>query len=79
MDMKGRVLLLGGNGMVGRNILSNEHCNRWEFLSPKSKDLNLVDFDRFSTNLQHLPRDMAVFALPAPPGPPLGAEGSILK
>jgi len=45
MDMKGRVLLLGGNGMVGRNILSNEHCDRWEFLSPKSKDLNLVDFE----------------------------------
>ena len=45
MYMKGRVLLLGGNGMVGRNILSIANGSRWDFLSPKSKDLNLVDFE----------------------------------
>jgi len=43
--MRGRVLLLGGSGMVGRNILSKAEECEWEFLSPSSKDLDLTEFD----------------------------------
>ena len=43
--MKGRVLLLGGTGMIGRNILSKVEESGWEFLSPSSKDLDLTEFD----------------------------------
>lgn len=38
-----KILLTGANGMVGKNILENEHSKRFKFLTPKSSELNLCD------------------------------------
>ena len=43
--MNGKVLLLGGSGMIGRNILSKVEDSGWEFFSPSSKDLDLTYFE----------------------------------
>ena len=41
---KNTVLLTGGSGMVGRNILSHPASLEWNILSPSSKELNLTDY-----------------------------------
>lgn len=38
-----KILLTGGSGMVGRNILEHEHLNCHKIIAPTSKDLNLLD------------------------------------
>jgi len=39
-----KILLTGGNGMVGRTILDHQKNSCWEFLSPRSSVLDLTDF-----------------------------------
>lgn len=41
---KERILLVGGWGMVGRNLLEHPAINNFEVLTPTSKELNLCDF-----------------------------------
>ena len=41
---KPRVLLTGGRGMVGRNILEHPLAGQWEFIAPSSHELDLTDF-----------------------------------
>lgn len=41
---KPRILLTGGGGMVGRNILEHPKAVNWEFIAPTSKELDLTDF-----------------------------------
>ena len=43
--MKKRILLTGGNGMVGRNILSHTLSEKWSFFSPSSAELDLTNYD----------------------------------
>lgn len=38
-----RILLTGGNGLVGRNILENKEFRTFEILAPSSADINLLD------------------------------------
>ena len=38
-----RILLTGGSGMVGRNLLEHTTAADFEFLKPSSRDLNLLD------------------------------------
>jgi len=38
-----KILLTGGSGMVGRNILENEKANNYEIIAPASAKLNLLD------------------------------------
>ncbi len=45
MNFRGKVLLTGGNGMVGRNILDHPSSAKWDFFSPSSKELDLTNFD----------------------------------
>jgi GDP-L-fucose synthase len=39
------VLLTGGGGMVGRNILEHPDAADWRFIAPSSRTLDLTDFD----------------------------------
>lgn len=50
-DVKGSlkkksILLTGGSGFIGRNILESKISEKYDVVSPSSKDLNLLD-DRF--------------------------------
>ncbi len=38
-----RILLTGGSGMVGKNILEHEFSSKYEIFAPSSKELNLLD------------------------------------
>ncbi|MEQ9692946.1 GDP-L-fucose synthase [Shimia sp. SDUM112013] len=40
---KGTLLLTGGSGMVGRNILEHPLATDWEVLAPTSRELDLTD------------------------------------
>ncbi|WCD82143.1 NAD-dependent epimerase/dehydratase family protein [Pseudomonas sp. TUM22785] len=40
-----RVLITGGSGMVGRNLLEHTASNRFSIIAPSSQELNLYDFD----------------------------------
>lgn len=44
MDQR-TVLLTGGGGMVGRNILEHAEAADWTFVAPTSQALDLTDFD----------------------------------
>ncbi len=44
MGNKPLVLITGGRGMVGRNILEHPMAEHYDFLSPTSVDLDLCDF-----------------------------------
>lgn len=39
------ILLTGGSGMVGKNILENSKKYKYNFLSPSSKEMDLLDYD----------------------------------
>lgn len=41
---KARILLTGGRGMVGRNILEHPLAGQWEFIAPSSYELDLTNF-----------------------------------
>ncbi len=44
--MKKKILLTGGSGMIGSNIVNNELANNYEILFPTSKELNLLDYKK---------------------------------
>ena len=51
--MKKIIYLSGGNGMVGRNIIDHIEAKNYTILSPKSSDLNLLNYNEtknFITN-----------------------------
>lgn len=57
-----KILLTGANGMVGRNILEVAKKHNYEFLSPSSSALNLLDADATHKYiLKHKP-DMIIHA-----------------
>jgi GDP-L-fucose synthase len=41
----GKLLLTGGGGMVGRNLLEQPGASSWQILAPSSKELDLTDFE----------------------------------
>lgn len=41
---KPRILLTGGRGMVGQNILEHPKAGDWDFVAPSSRELDLTDF-----------------------------------
>lgn len=47
-----KILLTGGNGMVGQNILENANLKKYTFLSPSSKELDLLDYDVVSSYIK---------------------------
>lgn len=41
---KQRILLTGGRGMVGQNILEHPQADQWTFIAPTSQELDLTDY-----------------------------------
>lgn len=44
MSMRGKLLVTGGGGMVGRNILEHSLTREWEVRAPDRRELDLADF-----------------------------------
>ncbi len=47
-----RILITGGNGMVGKNILEHQKASNYEILAPSSSELNLRNFDSVTNYIQ---------------------------
>lgn len=57
-----RILLTGGSGMVGGNLLEHPAIDEFELLAPRSSELDLLDYDAvLEYLLQHRP-DMVIHA-----------------
>ncbi len=59
---KKRILLTGGGGMVGRNLLEHPAISDFEVLAPRSADLDLCDFGAVEAYLQKHQPDMVIHA-----------------
>ena len=59
---KNTVLLTGGSGMVGRNILSHPASLEWNILSPSSKELNLTDYTATLNYIKKTKPDIIIHA-----------------
>lgn len=57
-----RVLLTGGSGMVGKNLLAHERPDNFEFIAPDSSKLNLLDFYQTEAFLKREKPDIIVHA-----------------
>ncbi len=57
-----RILLTGGGGMVGRNLLEHPSLDQFEVLAPGSRELDLRNFGSVQTYLQQHQPDMIVHA-----------------
>jgi len=57
-----RVLLTGGSGMVGRNILAHPLSAEFELLAPQHQELDLLDFNAVKTYLDHYKPHIIVHA-----------------
>jgi GDP-L-fucose synthase len=59
---KKRILLTGGGGMVGRNLLEHPAISDFEVLAPRSAELDLCDFGAVKTYLHKHQPDMVIHA-----------------
>lgn len=57
-----RILLTGGNGMVGRNILEHADISSWDVLAPTSQELDLRDFNATSLFIAKNQPDLIIHA-----------------
>jgi GDP-L-fucose synthase len=57
-----RILLTGGGGMVGRNVLEHQAIHEFDVLAPPSSELNLLDFREVQAYLQANKPDMVIHA-----------------
>jgi GDP-L-fucose synthase len=57
-----RVLLTGGGGMVGRNLLEHPAINDFEVLAPRRNELDLCDFGAVQSYLHKHQPDMVIHA-----------------
>ncbi len=57
-----KILLTGANGMVGKNILAVSTLHQHEFISPSSKELNLLDGVAVKNYLLKCKPDMIIHA-----------------
>ncbi|PIK14707.1 GDP-L-fucose synthase [Halobacteriovorax sp. JY17] len=55
-----KLLITGGSGMVGRNLLENTKIQENEVLSPKSSELNLLDIDSVKSYLDKNKPDVII-------------------
>ena len=60
--MKTKILLTGAGGMVGRNILEHPAIGDFEMLTPRSHELNLLDFNAVQAYLKQHQPDMVIHA-----------------
>lgn len=59
---KTRILLTGGGGMVGRNVLEHPAIGEFEVLAPRSGELNLLDFNAVQAYLYESQPDIVIHA-----------------
>lgn len=57
-----RILVTGGNGMVGKNILEHQKATNYEILAPSSSELNLRDFDSVNNYIKQNKPDIIIHA-----------------
>lgn len=57
-----RILITGGNGMVGKNILEHPKAANYEILAPSSSELNLRDFDSVTHYIAQNQPDIIIHA-----------------
>jgi GDP-L-fucose synthase len=55
-----KILLTGGSGMCGRNILEHHSAKKFDILSPSSSELNLLEKDKVKEYLQQNKPDFIV-------------------
>lgn len=60
--MKKKIYLSGGNGMVGRNIIDNNEARNYTILSPRSSDLDLLNYKDIKNFLADNKPDMIIHA-----------------
>lgn len=60
--MKQRILLSGANGLVGRNILEHPGKSDFEWLTPGSRELNLLDYPQVLNYFQKNKPDLVIHA-----------------
>ena len=60
--MKMKILLTGGSGMVGSNFLLNSFSEKYEILSPTSKELNLLDYNKVQNYIKLNKPDIVIHA-----------------
>ena len=49
--MAKKVLITGGSGMVGRNLLNHSDLSRYEIWAPRRTELNLFDQDAIKNSI----------------------------
>lgn len=57
-----KILLTGGSGMVGRNILEHSESLKYEILAPSRQELNLLDRDEVRHYFNAMQPDMIIHA-----------------
>jgi len=57
-----RILLTGGNGMVGKNLLEHSKAENYEILAPSSTELDLRDFVKVTKYIKENKPDIIIHA-----------------
>tara|TARA_B100001248_G_scaffold203844_1_gene158005 strand:+ start:146 stop:1096 length:951 start_codon:yes stop_codon:yes gene_type:complete len=57
-----KILITGGSGMVGRNFVECNNAQNFNIISPTSKELNLLDFDKVNAFLSKVNPDLIIHA-----------------
>lgn len=57
-----RILLTGGNGMVGKNILEHHNYKKHIFFSPSRDELDLLDYDKVIAYINEVKPDLIIHA-----------------
>ncbi|MBU2539192.1 MAG: GDP-L-fucose synthase [Proteobacteria bacterium] len=60
--MKIKILITGGNGLVGRNFREHPTVSDFELLAPSSKELNLLDYGQVVCYLKEQQPDLIIHA-----------------
>jgi GDP-L-fucose synthase len=59
---KSKILLTGGGGMVGQNLLQHPSISDFDVIAPRSSELNLCDFNSVKLYLREHQPDMVIHA-----------------
>lgn len=62
MFVKPKLLLTGGRGMVGRNIMEHAQANDWAIIAPSRDELDLTDAQAVTAYMANLCPDVVVHA-----------------
>ena len=60
--MSQRILITGGSGMVGRNLLEHPRLSQHELFAPSSRELDLLDKVKTHDHVAHLAPDLVIHA-----------------